>query len=344
MVSGYSHSAMGVLLLFVFLGQGTFSSAPHDPGEQTPKPICEIPNPRFVHVAAFLPTNERVLLGGGDCFGPGELRLCKISTLEPERIQKEHQWSIWSVAVSPDGTKIATGGGFGEVKVCDALSGKVLAHFDAGGDYTYALAFSSDGHLLANAACASVKIWDMQTLTELARVPNVKSAPHGIAFSPDDKLLVFTDDREVRFWDVKTRKDAFKIPGVSASPILFTPDGEDVIFSGDLEEPGLIRVWNLKAQKQTRVFKGHANTFRGSTAAVIALARDKQGKYLVSGGGDQTVRLWELATGKELLCLSDHKAIVRSVDISKGNQYLVTCSDVLIRVWDFKQLFKVASR
>ncbi len=124
------------------------------------------------------------------------------------------------------------------------------------------------------------------------------------------------------------------------SGLAFTPGGQRVLASGDGDDCSLIREWDLESKKQTRVFKGHARYLRGLEVGVITLTLDREEKYLLSGGGGETVRIWDLASGKEIACLGGNKAIVRSIAVSEGNKYLVTCSDKLIRVWELQQILK----
>lgn len=342
-----------VAILLVVGCQGICPPLPAEPVEQANKPICEMENSTSVAAVLFLPKSNRLVQGGGYVFGPGELTFCEATTLKSILVRKDHKLAIWALAASPDGSKVATGGGYGEVKVYDAKSGDVLADLNASGKdrdgcYTNALAFSSDGRLLASGACAVVKLWDMKTMKELVSVPGVETAPHGLAFSPDDKFLVFNDWKAIRFWDVEKGREAFKIPknasSINDSKLLFTPDGKSLIYSCDDEDLSLIHVWDLEQKKETRVFKGHTRFLSGNEVAVIALTLDREGKYLISGGGDETVRIWDLASGKQLVCLTGNKAIIRGLAVSAGNKYLVACSDKLIRVWDLQKLLKDASK
>lgn len=127
--------------------------------------LCQRENCPYPSVgcALFLPRSDRLVLGGGDWLGPGELAFSVTTSLKREKVLTEHKLAICSVAASPDGSRIATGGGFGEVKIYDSKTNKVLAHLDAGGEYTDALAFSSDGRLLANGAMGAVTLWDVKT-------------------------------------------------------------------------------------------------------------------------------------------------------------------------------------
>ena len=74
------------------------------------------------------------------------------------------------------------------------------------------------------------------------------------------------------------------------------------------------------------------NTVLNAKQLSVAISNDC--RYLVSGSWDKTVRLWELATGKEIKQFLGHTHWVKSVAISKDSRYLVSSScDDTIRLW-----------
>ncbi|MCP4350083.1 MAG: WD40 repeat domain-containing protein, partial [Desulfobacterales bacterium] len=59
------------------------------------------------------------------------------------------------------------------------------------------------------------------------------------------------------------------------------------------------------------------------------------GGTLVSGSDDNTVRLWDTATGKEIRTISGHQDSVMSVSLSSDGRTLVSGSDDnTVRLWD----------
>jgi hypothetical protein len=68
---------------------------------------------------------------------------------------------------------------------------------------------------------------------------------------------------------------------------------------------------------------------------VYSVAVTPDGRYVVSGSGDNTVRLWELATGKEVRQFKGHQRQIYSVTVTPDGKYAVSGSpDETMRLWD----------
>jgi WD40 repeat protein len=91
-----------------------------------------------------------------------------------------------------------------------------------------------------------------------------------------------------------------------------------------------VLLWDLAGGGELRRFHGHEGTVTG-------LGFSPDSRLLASAGShDQTVRIWEVATGMQLHCLR-HNTRVERVEFLPAGGYLVSCGfDGLSRVWDTK--------
>jgi WD40 repeat protein len=119
--------------------------------------------------------------------------------------------------------------------------------------------------------------------------------------------------------------------------VAFSPDGKHAL-SGSTDQT--MRLWDVATGKEVRRFEGHAG-------GVWAVAFSPDGKYAGSGGGgtdkdgtwvsnpDPSVRLWDVATGKELRKFDGHTDQVLGVAFTPDGKHLVSASgDRTLRAWE----------
>jgi WD40 repeat protein len=161
-------------------------------------------------------------------------------------------------------------------------------------DGNYDSALSPDGRLVATSHNGRVVLNDLVTGRLVCEFPQTSIA-RCVSFSADSaKLLAGNWDGAARLWDVKTGQLVWTSPAFrnAVGAVAFSSNGVFAVGSWD----GTIKIWDADADQALATLTGHK-------AAVIQLAFSSDGRTLAGGSDDSTVKLWNLAIGREVVTI-----------------------------------------
>ncbi|HBH51103.1 MAG TPA: hypothetical protein DDY91_04335 [Planctomycetaceae bacterium] len=125
---------------------------------------------------------------------PGEIPADR--SPEPPQVIPVLGRSIWSLAWSRSGDRLAVGDGAGQIVVFDTHDWRPLKTLSGHTSIVYGLHWSSnDSRLVSCSHDNTVRIWDSQTLSEILVFQQGRDQVGDVAFSPDDSRLGFCDHR-----------------------------------------------------------------------------------------------------------------------------------------------------
>ncbi|MFI5455437.1 MAG: protein kinase [Isosphaerales bacterium] len=191
------------------------------------------------------------------------------------------------VAVSPDGSRLATVGPGGEVLVHDLGRDVPARGLGRLGIEVKALAFSPDGRSLAAAMMDGiVRLWDLPGGSERPALHGHSAAATGVAFSPDGTLVATIGiDQTARLWNARNGLSVQTLkPGIGGlGSVAFSPDGERLAVGSNE-----VCLYQLVGRHERRRLAGHFDVVRG-------LAFHPKKPLLASVSADTTAILWDRA-------------------------------------------------
>jgi WD40 repeat protein len=250
----------------------------------------------------FCPKGRQLAILVGD----GVLLLWRAGQ-KARRLEAPKGWGT-GLGFSPDGKRLAAGlfdlespdkpAGY-PLCVWDVASGKRTHLLLGHEDDVRALAFSRDGQRLFSGGWGeknSVRVWDLDKSKELPALPQRKGEALAMWLSPDDKTLLVADS------------------------------------------DGLVRGWRLPAGTGLKGLPKLAPARHGGNA--VAFSADGQrlvmGSWLGSAGASNSIKLWDLTTGRRLLEQPGHEGDVCCLGFTADGKRLVSCAADGAILWDLR--------
>jgi WD40 repeat protein len=212
---------------------------------------------------------------------------------------------VWTMALSPDSTRLATGGDLQPTLVWSAAERRVLRSFgDREGASVRALAFhpTEPRWLIVGTLRGMVQALDTigqeaaRTFSEGKRFQRL-GAVYSVSASPSGRTIATAGNGgRILLWDFRSGEARSELVGHQRRSVLavaFNPKDEAQLVSGG--EDGRLTLWNAGTSEATAVLRGHGSE------AVTSVAFMPDGKHIVSAGTDGTVRMWDAATGRALI-------------------------------------------
>jgi WD40 repeat protein len=141
----------------------------------------------------------------------------------------------------------------------------------------------------------TITIWDVAQRVERAKIKAHSPSVRALAFSPDSRRLASCGkDRMVKVWDVNTGESAepawyINTPwDTTPGAIAFSHDGKLLAANNY----GAIEIYDFATHQVCQHLPGHS-------AGIRCVAFLPDGKTLVSGGNNWTLKFWDLTTGQE---------------------------------------------
>ena len=202
----------------------------------------------------------------------------------------------WSV----DGTRLATSGQDGVIRVWDVATWSVAVELEGHGSRVGALVWSPDGRWLATTSNdLVVRIWDCTTwrcdrvLRRETLLPGSHqfTPPQSLAWNPSSSVLAASSawTADVVAWDVMTGAEVFRVGGhvMPLYALAWSPNGRRLATGGANRRVKVWDVSSLQDPAEMIALDGHASS-------VMRLSWSSDSRTLLSSGYDGT-KVWHAA-------------------------------------------------
>jgi WD40 repeat protein len=228
--------------------------------------------------------------------------------------------AMQSLAISPDGAKVAAGSGAGGdnlIRVYEVASGKELQTLPGHAGAVTNLMFHSDNRTIASSSLdKSARLGDVGVIKTLA---GHTGAVTSVAFHPNGtQAITGGADKTVRLWDLAMGKEVRSFPiGDAVTAVAFSREAAPTRIAAASADK-TVRVWQLADGKEV-LNLAHAAPVRG-----VAFSADNN--RLVTGGDDNRVHVWDVATGKELQWFGAQAGAINAVAFHPNNTTVISGS------------------
>ena len=287
----------------------------------------------------FLPDNLTLLSAGED----RQLRIHKTAVVRALPLAAE---PINSAVPVNGGTQYLVLTTAGAVQLVNATSGAVERTWNTDGRPARSVALRPDSQRLATALeGGEIRIWNINDAEKPLQILPGEQTVEQLHWSPDSRRLAAATGPQITIYGpplpntqpaVEFILHQTTLCEAPVTKLQFTPDARRLLTAltnGRLDE------WTCAGPEQRRQL--------AHNGPVYGAAVSKDGNVVVSCSADQTVRVWDNATGQQKFSLAGHRGAVHAVALSPDETFVVSSgADGTLRLWDIvggRQLKQLAA-
>ncbi|PYT07091.1 MAG: hypothetical protein DMF49_09225 [Acidobacteria bacterium] len=288
-----------------------------------------------VNEVALSPDRQTLASAGAD---DESIKLWRAGDAVMIRTLASHLATVESVAFSPDGQFVASGGdvnfGSGNIplKLWRVSDGTLVRTFSDGSiadDQTaWSVTFSPDGALLGVGRGYDIQLWRVSDGALLRTLTGHGGYVFSVDFSPDGTLIASgSADNTAKIWRVSDGALQRTLTGHTffVAGVAFSPNGANLV-TGSWDQTA--KIWKVSNGQLQKTLTGH-------TDAIYSVDWSPDGALVASGSGDSTIKLWNPTSGSLVRTLSNPDVLyIQSVQFASDSQTIVSGgSDSKCRQW-----------
>jgi len=317
----------------------------------------------FVNAVAVTPDGKRIISGSSD----NTVKVWDLNTGAEVLTFTGHASPVnaVAVAVTPDGTRVISGSSDNTVRVWNLEEGTETLTFNGHSLPVVAVAVTPDGKKVVSASIAtinSIKVWDLATGKEELTLKGHGDLVRTVSIPPENQIISASDDGTIKVWNLTNGQALFRhIHGqedagkrVVSEPvyaIAITSDGKWLISSSGYSQKStnIVIVWNLEAHNYYYNYYKYSPKLerfilKGHNSPISAIAVTPDGKKIISASFDNTIKIWDIQSRKEIYTFTAHDQSISDITVTLDGKKIISASrDKTVKVWDLEFISKQTS-
>ena len=308
----------------------------------------------YINTIAYSPDGTTIASGYSD----GVIRLWDTSLIKHKKTLVGHTKAIRSISFSPDGKTLISGGDDNQLRLWDVDTEKQIKTFTGHTNKVTSVTLNVNRRILASVSDSEIWLWDVSTGKHLSTLTEHTRMVSTVVFSLDGKTLasadISTDRKNLAFntnnsvilWDVETgqQKSKFNVHSKGIYDLSFSPEGDIIAIAG---KDDTLYLWNyiignhktIKVNTPILITNPRQSGKTFTSPDVFSVSFSPDGKTLVTGHEDSTLRVWDASTGQQTAILIGHLSHVESVHFSPDGHTIASLDRYgAVFLWDLTSL------
>lgn len=281
-----------------------------------------------------LATTRNITLGDS-ASGVPRIELKDPRSTKVSKILTGHTDWLTCIGYSRDGERLITGSMDNSVRIWEVATGTQISIFNEHAQRIVSAAFVGDGENAISAdADGSVNVWQIGT-GKVLRAWQIGATTTSLTIHPSQPIAVVgTASSAFTVWNIVTGKRIQNHSNDGAiGGMAFSPDGKQLALFG--ERP-IISIWKT-AELLSSSKTSSAMTLSGHSSEVTGVSFSPDSLRLVSCSRDQSVRLFDLVSGYELMSLGEAKGTENAILFCADGKHIVRSRNHQLFTWTLDQ-------